>query len=343
VSAFDRIPAEVRALETWVVWRKGKVDPKTGKPKKPPFCATDLRRHGSSTNPETWSTFEQAVAVVEAGKADGIGFALAPPYVGVDLDEEMSEADRYAIALALNSYTEMSVSGTGLHVILRATLNGGRHPTGIGVFQEGRLWYCSGKHVHGTPWEIAERQAELDAVLAEFVPAVRDIPNDAPTTSSTGRTVDLDDRELLERMFASKSGEKIRGLWGGDWSAYESQSQADQALCDYLAFWTDRDAGRMETMFRDSGLYREEGPQKPKGIGYLARTIETAIAGTSEGYNPGRDKHIPESERVSESVVQTASSPAREGSRDATHSRIPSVEGIREWVRLRLHRGALWS
>ena len=80
------IPLELRELRRWVVWRWGDVDPKTGKREKPPYCPTDLRRHGSSTNPATWATFEQAVAVVDAGKADGIGFALTPPYVGVDLE-----------------------------------------------------------------------------------------------------------------------------------------------------------------------------------------------------------------------------------------------------------------
>jgi putative DNA primase/helicase len=220
---FERIPAELRDNLGWVVWRWGDVDPKTGKRKKPPYCPTDLRRHGSSTNPETWATFEQAVAVVEAGKADGIGFALAPPYVGVDLDEELSEADRYAVALALRSYTEVSVSGTGLHVILKANLNGGRHPTGIGVFQEGRLWYCSGRHVHGTPWEIGERQAELDAVLEEYLPKqVAGIP------ATPSEPVDLDDQELLELAFAAKNGADFRALWEGRWQGlHASQSEAD--------------------------------------------------------------------------------------------------------------------
>ena len=141
---------------------------------------------------------------MEAGKADGIGFALAPPYVGVDLDEELLEAERDLIAFALNSYTEESVSGTGLHVILRASLNGGRHPEGFGVFQEGRLWYCSGKHRAGTPWEIHERQAELDAVLGEYLP-----PATETVSVSVPQPVDLEDEELLERAFAAENGGQV--------------------------------------------------------------------------------------------------------------------------------------
>jgi hypothetical protein len=74
VSAFERIPAELRELPRWVVWRWGETDPTTGKRKKPPYCPNDLSRHASSTNPETWGTFELVASLVEAGKADGIGF-----------------------------------------------------------------------------------------------------------------------------------------------------------------------------------------------------------------------------------------------------------------------------
>ena len=87
------IPLELRELPRWVVWRWS-VNPKTGKPKKPPYCPTDPGRNASNQNPADWSTIEKACSVVEAGKADGIGFVLAPPYVGVDLDHELPEADQ---------------------------------------------------------------------------------------------------------------------------------------------------------------------------------------------------------------------------------------------------------
>jgi hypothetical protein len=279
MSTFGRIPAELRERDQWVLWCS---EEREGKPTKVPYRADGAGR-ARSTDPRSWSTFDAAVAGCEALAADGIGFVFTEtdPYTGFDLDPELPEADRAAIALKLASYTEESVSGAGWHVIVRASLNGhGRHPVGLGIFDRGRYFVMTGRHVTGTPETIEERQAELEAVLAEYLPTASSVSG----LSGPSRPVDLDDRELLEKMFASKSGEKIRRLWGGDWSGYPSQSDADQALCNYLAFWTDRDAARMEAMFCSSGLYREEGPQKPKGTGYLARTIETAIAGTSEGY-----------------------------------------------------------
>lgn len=279
MSAFDAIPSELRALDRWVVWRWGDVDPKTGKRKKPPYCPTDLSRHGSSTNEATWSTFDQALAVVEAGKADGIGFALGPPYVGIDLDEELPEADKGAIMGRLDSYSERSVSGTGYHVVIRANLNGsGRHPKGIGIFQVDRFFYFSGEHVRGTPTTIEERQAELELVRAHFLP-VADPP--AVRDKHVAQPVDLDNRELLERARNAENGAKFRRLYDdGDTSGYPSRSEADLALCNMLAFWTGRDSERIDRLFRESGLMREGWEQE----NYRKRTIKAAIATTKNAY-----------------------------------------------------------
>jgi hypothetical protein len=276
VSSFDTIPAELRALDQWAVWRWKTRD---GKPAKPPYRADDPSQHANSTKPETWGTFEQAVAVVEAGKADGIGFALAPPFVGVDLDSDLPLNEQYAVMLALDSYAEKSASGTGHHVLVKASLNGhGRHPVGIGVFQTGRFFYCTGEHVTGTPTTIEERQNALEHVIAEYLP---DRSHEA--TGPPSQPVDLDDRELLDVALGDA---KFRRLWEGDTSAYPSQSEADLALASKLAFYFGRSPPRVEAMFRSSGLYRTEGPGKQKGAGYLARTIEKAIARTSRVYEP---------------------------------------------------------
>jgi AAA domain len=178
----NAIPVELRELPRWVVWRWGQIDPKTGKRKKPPYPAAaaadnDFSRHASNKNPRDWTTFERALAVVEVGRADGIGFELCPPFVGVDLDEGMSDDVQREVMSMLDSYSERSPSGTGHHVIVRASLNGrGRHPVGIGVFQVDRFFYVTGEHVPGTPTVIEERQFELDHVLATYMPSAHRAP-----------------------------------------------------------------------------------------------------------------------------------------------------------------------
>jgi hypothetical protein len=280
MSAFAEVPAELRELPRWIVWRWGKLDPKTGKRKKPPYCPGDLRRHASSTDPTTWGTFEQVVELLDRGKADGIGYAAAPPYVFIDLDEELSEADRGAIMVALDSYSERSPSGTGYHVVVTASLNGrGRHPQGIGVFQEARFFYFTGEHVPGTPTTIEERQAQLERVLAEFLPPLEPVQ---PRAASV--PVDLKDEELLERARSAKNGAKFDALWRGDASGYGSQSEADLALCGMLAFWTGGDPGRLDRLFRSSGLMRE----KWERADYRERTVAAAISSCAEFYEPSK-------------------------------------------------------
>jgi putative DNA primase/helicase len=249
-----------------------------------PYRANGAGR-ASSTDPATWSTFEQAVTGAEALSADGIGYVFSPddPYVGVDLDDGLSEADRGAIMCALDSYTEMSVSGTGVHIIVRASLNGyGRNRKGpVEVYETSRFFCMTGQHVRGTPTTIEARQAELGQVLEKYLP-----PQERPvSTPAAPQPVSLSNRRLLDRMFASMHGPAIRQLWNGDTSAHGGDDfAADLALLNHLAYWTNKDAARMETLFGQSALgRREKWKARPD---YRERTIREAIAGTPNGYEP---------------------------------------------------------
>jgi primase-polymerase (primpol)-like protein len=282
------IPAELRELDRWVVWR-WEPNPNKPKPDKPPYPphAPAGPKHASNATPADWGTFEQAVAVVERGEADGIGFALEPPYVGVDLDAELPEAEQHAILLALDTYSERSPSGTGHHAVLRAILNGsGRHPTGIGVFQNDRFFYFSGEHATdlGLPLTIEDRQEQLDAVLEQYLPKSRpSVPALPP------QPVDLDDRELLERARAAKNGATFERLWAGDTSGHDGDdSRTDAALCSMLAYWTGRDPDRIDRLFRASGLMREKWDDRRSESTYGAKTIAFAIEGCSKVYSPSR-------------------------------------------------------
>jgi primase-polymerase (primpol)-like protein len=76
------IPAELSERAQWVCWRS---EVRDGKPTKVPYCPTRPRERASTTDPETWGTFEQASAVEGV---DGIGYVFSEddPYSGIDLD-----------------------------------------------------------------------------------------------------------------------------------------------------------------------------------------------------------------------------------------------------------------
>lgn len=90
------------------------------------------------------------------------------------------------------------------------------------------------------------------------------------------------DRELIEKAMNAANGDKFRRLWLGDTSGYDSHSEADQALCNLLAFWTGGDTHRMERLFAKSGLVREKWDDRPE---YRERTIQTAVLDCSVFYS----------------------------------------------------------
>ena len=117
------IPLELQAVARWVGWKAIQKSP-GAKPDKEPFRTDLLNTHASSTDPETWGTFEQAVTALEEDDSDftGIGFVLnGDGIVGVDIDHcvDGTTGDINPAAIALMDslqagYIEISPSGTGL-------------------------------------------------------------------------------------------------------------------------------------------------------------------------------------------------------------------------------------
>jgi putative DNA primase/helicase len=283
-SQMRAIPAELRERQQWVVYR---LEERDGKTTKVPYRATDPNRPASSTDPASWSTFADAVA---CSAADGVGFVFTEddPYVGVDLDHVYVDGELHpaadAIVRLLDSYTERSVSGTGVHIIVRGELRGGRNRTkktpwghDFETYDRGR-YFCMTAEV-GSRHEIRERQAELDAVCAEIFPPAGKFE---PRRRVIG-TLELEDREILERAFAAKNGSKFEQLWRGDIDKDTEHSEADLSLLNLLAFWTGRDPDRMDRLFRQSGLNR---PKWEDRADYREMSINRAIENCSDVYSP---------------------------------------------------------
>jgi primase-polymerase (primpol)-like protein len=126
------IPAELRERPQWVTW---KFEPRPGEPKptKVPYRPDD-RGRAKVNRPETWGTFEQAVATFERGSVKGVGYVLSTddPYTGLDFDDCRGDDGVLhpavtAILDTLASYAEASPSGHGVRVFIRASLNGFPH------------------------------------------------------------------------------------------------------------------------------------------------------------------------------------------------------------------------
>jgi len=304
VGATEEIPETLREREQWVCWREEERDDKLTKIPITPATGG----FASSTDPETWASFETALEYTETDHADGVGFVFTDddPIVGVDLDDcrdpETDDVDDAAqdIIERLDSYTEISPSGTGYHVLIRGELPDGRNRRGsIELYDTARFFTVTGDHVEETPGRVARRQDALVAIHREYV---QDTESDtasesgqrggavdqSPTTGAADVDVDLEDEDLLEKARNASNGEKFERLWNGNTVGYDSQSEADMALCCLLAFWTGGDRTQMEQLFRQSGLFREKWDEVhyADGSTYGEKTIERAIATTSEFYDP---------------------------------------------------------
>jgi putative DNA primase/helicase len=259
----ENVPGELKALRQWVLWRGVERD---GRWTKVPYSAAGGK--ASSSDSDTWTDFGSASEAYKSGSWDGIGFVFAQggDLSGIDLDRCFGEDGRLdpkteAIVNALRSYTEYSVSGEGLHIIMRASLKNGVRTssrsmidTPVEIYPHGRYFTVTGR-VFGGMSEIRDGQGVIDYLASVVSPSTSGQGN---RHSHAGRPY-LGNGELIKKAMSAKNGEKFKRLWGGDTSLYGGdESRADAALAAMLMFWTGGDRERADCLFRQSGLYRPE-------------------------------------------------------------------------------------
>jgi len=219
IDSLMNIPLELRELPRWIVWKKV-FNPDTEKEQKIPFQPRDPHRRASSTDPLTWSDFRTALFIAENHGFDGIGSVVVDPLIFIDYDRVV---EHWTIApwvfdelKLLNTYSEYSQSGTGIHAVGRAKKPG---PMGDEreVYDSGRFMYLTGKLVPGLPAEIRECQRAVDALYEKSTPKTnaptkRVIINNQGDRMRLVDALDLSIREIAPPDNAVKRGP---GVWQG--------------------------------------------------------------------------------------------------------------------------------
>ena len=290
-ARFGKIPAELRDRPQWVCWR---METRDGKTTKIPFDAK-TGKPASSTDQATWRCFCDAVTAHERGGFSGVGFVFSKddPFVGIDLDHvrnpQTGAFELWArdVVKRLDSYAELSQSGTGAHVIFKGRVPGqrrrrsmGNNGQGVEVYDAGRYFCMTGLQLAGTPPTIEDRQAVLNEIHKELFGAEK---AEAPLTATAPLApLSHTDLDLIEKATVAKNGGAFSELWRGDWqgAGYASQSDADAALLGMLRFWTGGDKARAFALFSQSGLTREKWARED----YRERTWAAVAAG--ETYSP---------------------------------------------------------
>lgn len=173
----NNIPAELTALRQWVCTK--------GSSKVPMIADADSA--ASSTDPDTWCCFEQAVRSVEIGMYDYVGFVFNDNgIVGIDIDEGFDE-DGFMSELAADiigeckSYTEKSKSGRGFHILLRGDLpfKGKNNLKGVEIYKTARYFIMTGDVVLYR--NIVENQEAIDYIVDKYFPDMRESGADRNT------------------------------------------------------------------------------------------------------------------------------------------------------------------
>ncbi len=176
------IPAELQALDQWVLLKRTIRD---GLAKTVPLSVYD--KAASSTDPTTWTSFDNVLSTYDPPQHSGIGFVLTSsddfccinlvgcrdPETGVVADWAIKEVDRFA------SYTEVSPSETGLKIWIKSDtqLSKGRKKElrvpeivaktpAIEVYTQGHYFAMTGQ-IYGQRSHIESRESELQAFLKD--------------------------------------------------------------------------------------------------------------------------------------------------------------------------------
>ncbi len=296
----NNIPEELKELKNWLVWRLE--DTGRDKPAKVPYSVHGGR--GKTNDPATWGGFSEAAALCEREGYNGVGFVFtSTPYVGIDIDGcidpatgEISQEAADIIETA-QSYTEVSQSGRGFHIILRGKLPEGKRRQGPFEMYGGgspRYFALTG-NVWGRYPAITEGQAAIDAVHTKYINTPEKAAQKPAEGAGGGQPVHLEDGELLARAFSARNGGAFLALYGGEWSGkYSSQSEADIAFCNMLAFWTGCDDEQMDRIFRTSGLMRPKWDEMRGVCTYGQKTITEACDKCETVYQLDPRRHIAE-------------------------------------------------
>lgn len=233
---FNAIPAELRNARRWLV-RRGKI----------PFYTDGTPRRGELDSPQDTArlaSFDEAVAALESGKFDGLGFAVGEGFACIDLDGALNEQDQIIAghvgegiareAQSLGLWMEKSQSGRGLHIFGHAESLSNAVTPGVEFYGDKRFIAMTGEtFANPSGWgslepltamlpkrpEAANDPSEIERFEVDFLESYAS-PETIEHLRDALRNIPADDRDTWQRMgHALKVLEdKGKELWL-EWSA----------------------------------------------------------------------------------------------------------------------------
>jgi hypothetical protein len=226
---------ELSKYNHWVVWNKAAND-------KAPLRGTD-GFGASPTNRADWCDFQTAHKYTIEHQGFALGFVLTKDCGLTCIDLDYSEdpaivAEQTNIFNQFNiTYSERSPSGKGAHIWCKGFADSRKFTEyKIEVYSDARYMTVTGDAVRNVP--VVDCQPLLDQLIVSIDMAKGRTASVHTSVESQPET--KTDQELIETAANAANGTKFKELWEGRWQQYyKSQSEADFALVNIIAFYTD--------------------------------------------------------------------------------------------------------
>jgi len=286
---------QIESIPKWLrdngrfVLRRGKIPyTKDGRPANP-------------TNPSDGCSAAEALAAWanRANYYDGIGIMIIPPLVGIDLDHVVADDGSFSpiaekILDTIESYTEISPSGKGIHLLgLAEKANFAKEnyytknsTEGIEVYFENRYFTFTGKHLVEN--EIQRIDAEIQTILDTYMKRKAASTESINKTRNAPRNPDRTVEEaaiVIARMQRGADWETINRLLAGE-DITGNTSEDDMSLMNRVAFYSCCDADVMDYIYRNSERYRSKWDERRGAQTYGEITIARAIQDRRDVWDP---------------------------------------------------------
>lgn len=288
----DNMPVYLRETGRFCLWR---YEDRGRRKTKVPYNPQQTDRHAASDDPETFTQWEQIEQIwqQEQESFDGIGVGVFGDLCAVDIDLCIDQDGNLSemakdITDTLCCYTEISPSGEGIRIFCRVSegfsydkdkyyINS--RTAGLEVYIAGMtkkfLTFTGNTLIEG---DVSVCDQEILQIVDRYMKRPAATSHPVSTVRGIYAAADLPDRELIGK--ARSTSERFNKLWQGDIAGYPSQSEAELALCNMLAYWTGRDAARIDRLYRQSALMRRKWERDD----YRNATIQKAVKDCSEVY-----------------------------------------------------------
>ena len=273
--------------------------------------------NASPDKEQDFSSYQSILRDYESIKNDkiGVGIGIFDSLCGIDLDNCFNEQGKLSdlaidILKRMNSYTEKSLSGKGLHIYFKMKpeeqieidkekyynkmnenqlqTNGFKGTKGLEVYQgtiDNRYLTLTGNKFLKID-ELKEiSRDELQQILDKYMKRPEN-PFQRNNSSIDYSNINIEGRNFLQEALERKTDDRLLQLWNETPSGKGgNESETDQALMNKLAYYCNNDETLMIQAFESSPYFQQKDDYHLKKWNtredYRQRTISNAIKSTN--------------------------------------------------------------